>query len=135
MNDRFVFRGKRKDNGEWLEGWYGAINEGDTPTIEDRNNYAEFFVDLSTVGQCTGLRDMVGNLIFEGDVVKATPINDIGNDDDWKDVRREVIFTDGAFCLRRRIGEIHDTAEMRFFTNIEVVGNIHSSPDLLEVKE
>ncbi len=69
MNERYLFRGKRLDNGEWVTGYY----------YETPNSYIHVFyqglgsncfkVDSATVGQCTGLRDKNETLIFEGDIV------------------------------------------------------------------
>lgn len=40
-------------------------------------------VDPSTLGECTGLRDKNGTLIFEGDIIKTGNVRFI-DDNDWK---------------------------------------------------
>lgn len=83
MNNRYIFRGKRTDNGEWMTGYYvfqrkssgvfgQVISELDFDRhliIDLRGNSHEVIPE--TVGQCTGLKDKNGKLIFEGDVLKG----------------------------------------------------------------
>lgn len=70
MENRFLSRGKRIDNGEWAEGYLYGIWErryilwGMTNDIP---NMVE--VDPSTICRCTGRTDRDEKLIFEHDVI------------------------------------------------------------------
>lgn len=72
MENRYLFRGKRKDNGEWVQGYLYGIWErryilwGMTNDIP---NMVE--VDPSTVCRCTGRKDKNGKLIYENDIMVA----------------------------------------------------------------
>lgn len=146
-----LFRGKDR-KGEWVYGWLGhphcynpQTKEIDsvyfTELREDLSGRLNVIVDYKTIGQCTGLTDKNGTKIFEGDY--------------WLDTDGDYIvfvveFRDGQFCFvsygvrgvlmpygydedAGDFGEL-DCEPMTDFIieNIEIDGNIHDNPDVLE---
>lgn len=69
MANRYVFRGKSKETGEWM---YGSLMSFKGFSIFDPSLKQWVPVYGSTVGQCVGMDDINGNLIFEGDLVRAS---------------------------------------------------------------
>lgn len=139
MNDRYLFRAKRIDNGEWAEGFYALIgkkhviiskeSEGYyTEFIEERHGYEIVEVDPSTICQCTGLKDKDGKLIWENDVVFAT--DDDGNSGQVDTGVGEVDFLEGLWYIGGNVqNALYDINKIH---QIKIIGNIFDNPELLE---
>ena len=148
-----LFRGKRCDNGEWVQGYYiraehhwhkhgihkdwivlGASANGGWFALH--NKYA---VKAETVSAFSGLTDKNGKKIFEGDIFS---IED--------EIVAVVIFKDGCFRMEEYglcgtwtesgfdecgggWGVIQcDPIDWYTIIDMEVIGNIHDNPELLE---
>ena len=126
MNNRYIFRGKRVDNGEWVTGYYV---------------FQPYEVIPETVGQCTGLKDKNGKWIFEGDVVqtggymfvvKFGKCGGVANNENYGYMGYYLDGFDNMTKAALRLGLRNDIC---YFTDIEVIGNIHDGKDLLEVEK
>ena len=73
-----LFRGKRIDNGEWVEGYYCALDDESRHFITTDVTIVGKEVDPSTVGQYTGRENRKGVKIFEGDKIKYDIVFDNG---------------------------------------------------------
>lgn len=120
MNDRFLARGKCKDNGEWAEGYYIRTNSGRCfiklrEFIPPRACNDIFEVIPETVGGCTGLTDKNNKLMFDGDIV-SLPGEDELSVIKWDvDSARFIIESDDVYC----------DFDNYWGYELEVVGNIH----------
>lgn len=146
MNDRFRFRAYNRSENYYI---YDAIY------AYDGNNYnaggdndchirclAEYMdrPDEYIVEQCTGLKDKNGRLVYEGDIVKAEVeeperkvigiitfgryVHDLGFYVHWKGAPAEL----RKYCPGWRQDLFYWLEE----ESLEVIGNIHENPDLLE---
>ena len=129
---KILFRGKRKNNGAWIEGFYYEDIAGNSVILSRPRDfgYADAIdADPATVGQYTGLKDKNGKRIFEGDILRWT-----GEDGETGKVI--VIFAGGSFLLK--CVEVLDAPTDPFDEfdrggqTLEVIGNIHDNPELLE---
>lgn len=149
MNDRYLFRGKRVDNGEWIEG-VPLFKNGKCfiiTSIFDCDEYQcigaeNYEVIPKTVGQCTGLKDKNGKLIFEGDILRVITDNGWSCPKGTK-VYYEVVFTEFneecatwaeyiGFMAKR--GE-DDLDSIHYIVNsygVEVIGNVTDNPEFLK---
>lgn len=128
MEDRYLFRGKRIDNGEWVFGNRIDAPDGRVAISETSGNWNGFYECIpSTVCQCTGLRDKNGKLIWENDIVSVV---------------REDGFIEDAI-IKYHISSMMSGFRMKplkdwactSFDEVEVIGNIFDNPELLEVQE
>lgn len=157
MEDRYLFKAKRLDNGEWIIGnliqnpflkgvrsWISSEQEDKTRLRSISRTQAlwnSIEVDSTTICQCTGLKDKNGKLIWENDIVK----------DLFSDVCAQIKYGSYQNCFDstktehvgfyvgwsgKHTGRYRK--DLGYWINMvdaEVIGNTFDNPELLEVQE
>lgn len=131
-----LFRGKRVDNGEWVEGYYlslgvdiyscgECIGSKDEhyiirPCHEDFNYENTFEITLETLSQYTGLKDRNGMMIFEGDntIIRDEP------DEIWT-----VKWDDGELQWGLESETVCVALGSYYSYELEIVGNVHDGKE------
>lgn len=133
------FRGKRSNDNEWIYGNLVNINNSyhilsENDMVEDGHHIRQdsdvpTWVDKDTIGQFTSLKDMKGNDIYEGDLLKA---NDGVIYEVWYS---EII---GCFVIKM-VNHKNDWADIlgNYYTEecFEAIGNIYDNKELLKEME
>ena len=138
MKDRYLFKAKRVDTGEWVTGYLlrddvtgqyfihasgNSVNESDKVNEEGCLRFVAFEVDSATICQYTGLTDKNGNKIWENDVVTIKGMVSIG----------KVLFDKESCSYSIKVGAGRYVRDIgRFTKKIEVIGNIFDNPELLK---
>lgn len=133
MEDRYLYRAKRCDNGEWVQ---GALFNGEShciigqeikfsPYTEHECKIVGNEVDRDTICQCTGLKDKNGKLIWENDITLRTSVTGTH--------KGKIIYSsDGSFC-QKDFETTFENLLIHSESYFEVIGNIFDNPELLEV--
>ena len=139
-----LFKAKRTDNGEWIEGYYiyhirrticpfgDSVKPEDEQHVIMQDGFSDwnmprdtvfFNIDPKTICQYTGLKDKNGNRIWENDIVRIENSMDegIGN----------VEFYGGMWYVDGEPkNNLYDIVEYDD-GEVEVIGNIFDNPELL----
>lgn len=135
-----LYRGKRVINDDWVEGSLLVCNLNNAygPQIMwyTEEGLMGVDVDPDTVGECTGLTDKNGKLIFEGDIISIRFEDDYeppSSPTVWYSLAK-VVWSDnfhGWYAHFEGGGEIalweYDDCD-----DVVVTDNIHDNPELLK---
>ena len=158
MEDRYIYRGKRFNctlNNGWVQGslvvaknGYFITNILDVKFICQMSEDVFDKVDPTTIGQCTGLKDKHGKLIFEGDIVKVTkghPNSEtvgIVKFGGYQHINADRHYHNGDLGFYIEWAKAIDRKTLRndilywvYDDYSEVVGNKHDSPELMEKEQ
>ena len=137
MEDRYLFKAKRLDNGEWVQ---GALFNGESrciigqeikfsPYTEHECKIVGYEADRDTICQCTGLKDKNGNLIWENDIMVAH----LDKDNPYDITYAIVAWRENGWVTIENGSD--DLNQIDDFTteNFEVVSTRFDNPELLEL--
>jgi len=118
-------RGQCTNGDGWMVGYLTPSYYGDMYITDPdgKPNKRVMHVKAHTIGQCTGIKDKRGKLIFEGDIMQHTT-------------------QDGEKCDPYKVSWIrngwmidfgYDAEYADHIHDDEIIGNTHDNPELLEV--
>ena len=140
MENRFLCRGKRIGNGEWVEGFLVPFAGDDknrfwqikkVDDIKKPSISQTVRVNPSTICQCTGLKDKNGRLSFENDIVGYWDTYSTENGQAEADCIGKVVWDDETISFQvtnRLSAESYEVLD-----ECSVIGNEIDNPELLEV--
>ena len=128
MEDRYLFKGKRLDNGVWVQGYLFGLWEKRYILWGMTNDIPNMIeVDPSTICQCTGLKDKNGKLIWENDIVVYR---------DFTEEKYVIAWKQDEACFEyQQYGCSIMNFEQLSGCEVEVIGNIFDNAELLESEE
>ena len=133
-----LFRGKRTDNNEWVDGCFYQESDCESYIIPSqtlwyvesdgddfRAVYTAHRVNIDTIGQYTGIEDKNGTKIFEGDIFMIHE-----GRDDYK--KTHLIWNEDRGMFQPSNKLLRHVVRSFNFLHYEIIGNIHDNPELIK---
>jgi uncharacterized phage protein (TIGR01671 family) len=141
MNRQIIFRGKRKDTGGWVCGYY-VVADGEHVIFTGKTglsqvtpvhhlmykDFVRYEVIPETIGQYTGIMDNAGLKVFEGDIVSWEGHGIIDNGELQ---RAKICFDETELAYIADTGGGNEWFLAEIQDDIEVIGNFYDTPELL----
>ena len=161
MEDRYLFKAKRTDNEEWVQGYLIYSFTG-VPIIVTEYDHilmlvTRYEVDMKTICQCTGLKDKNGKLIWENDIVELFGHRGVikyecggfgigyRKNIDWEEIQANIMRVTGCENILYACENDNYISLWEIYWNfnddddsvntVEVIGNRFDNPELLESEE
>ena len=161
MEDRYLFKAKRVDNGGWAVGYIARYGHTGKEKYYIIPSYASDLyaieVGPSTICRCTGLKDNNGKLIWENDIVdflvhKGIVKYECGSFGiayreciDWEEIESNICHVTGCdnalyACENDNFISLWEiywnfNDEDDSVNTVEVIGNVFDNKELLESEE
>ena len=131
-----LFRGKRVDTGEWVEGYFCKYPNQFSGFLKPHifvSSYDEeketgsciaYPVISETVGQFTGLFDRNSKKIFEGDIIENITDHNIAVVRWYEEHSTFMLYSE----MKNKVYFLYDND----FKSIDVIGNVYDNPELLK---
>lgn len=142
-------RGKRRDSGEWIVGFYMEVKHHDDDShvhafillpgkCVDNVEYLDFMVEVipESVGDDTGRENCNGIRIYEGDILQYYD-DEIQVIEWWPEFSRLMLHTYGFYEVKRGrklVKEFHsgwNDLEDYPLNEMPIIGNVFDNPELI----
>lgn len=158
MEDRYLYKAKRIDNGEWVVGSLISMPYGGymIDRVIDSRRF-RVMINPSTICQCTGLKDKNNNLIWENDIVELLGHRGVikyvcggfgigyRKNIDWEEIQSNIMRVTGCENILYACENDNYISLWEIYWNfndeddsvntVEVIGNIFDNKELLESEE
>lgn len=125
------FRGYSQKYESWFYGYLVPNAKGNIQIkhILDNGNTAMTTVEISTIGQYTGLKDINGKEIYEGDILRMHYIKN-----GTEELIASVVYSEdyAQYVINNDKYRLNNYEPLCDYEDLEVIGNIYDNPDLIK---